>query len=56
MFDEKRIFLSEIKNTNELDSIVSKVNIIKVSPNVSQFDYLVLLVFVREFPTRKSTF
>ena len=34
MFDKRRVFLSEIMNTNSLDCIVSKVKIAKVSPNV----------------------
>jgi DNA (cytosine-5)-methyltransferase 1 len=33
--DRKRVFLSEEKNDNMIESIISKVNIIYVSPNVS---------------------
>jgi hypothetical protein len=33
--DRKRVFLSEEKNDNMIESIISKVNIIYVGPNVS---------------------
>jgi DNA (cytosine-5)-methyltransferase 1 len=35
--DPKRVFLSEEKNDNVLDCIISKVKIVHVDPNVSFF-------------------
>ncbi|KAF9588453.1 hypothetical protein IFM89_010212, partial [Coptis chinensis] len=34
LVDSKRVFISDVKDDNPLDSIVSKINIVKVSPNV----------------------
>ncbi|GMN41835.1 hypothetical protein TIFTF001_011048 [Ficus carica] len=34
MFDKRRVFLSEVKNINPLDCIVSKLKIARVSPNL----------------------
>lgn len=42
MFDKRRVFLSEILNTNSLDCIVSKVKIARVSPNVRGLIHLVV--------------
>jgi hypothetical protein len=33
--DDKRVFLSEQKDDNKIESIISKVNITYVGPNVS---------------------
>lgn len=35
LVDKKRVFLSDVKDENPLDCIVSKVNIVKLTPNVS---------------------
>ncbi|ESW29967.1 hypothetical protein PHAVU_002G113900 [Phaseolus vulgaris] len=34
LVDKKRVFLSDVKDENPLDCIVSKVNIVKLTPNV----------------------
>lgn len=35
LVDKKRVFLSDVKDENPLDCIVSKVKIVKLTPNVS---------------------
>lgn len=43
MFDKRRVFLSEIRNINSIDCIVSKVKIAQVSPNVRWCHELVFM-------------
>jgi len=38
--DEKRVFLSEERNDNMIECIVSKVKIIHLNPNVSTFIFM----------------
>ena len=39
LVDKKRVFMSDVKDDNPLDSIVSKVKIVQIPPNVTAFSW-----------------